>query len=102
MHPSGLRCVVGGRILSNRDAIRRRLRFALISLRQNDFVNVVDEKVQELVGVLLHIIIELFLLFSQSGDEFLWRYRSDPLLLRCNRIKPKSSHKLNFRFYRSR
>lgn len=80
----GRRGAVGGRwgLNGHAIAIQRRLWLAaLISLGENDLVDVINEKVEEFVGVLLHIIVEFFLLFSQTCDELLWRYRADFLLL---------------------
>lgn len=47
----------------------------------------IDEKVEELVGVLLNVVVELLLLFAQPGDELLGRNRADLLLLRGNAVE---------------
>lgn len=65
----------------------RRLLPSRIPLRQNYLVNVIDQEVQELVRVLLHVVIELLLLLSQSGYELFRGNRSHLLLLRGDVIK---------------
>jgi hypothetical protein len=60
---------------------------ALISFGQNDFVYVVYEKIEELVCILLHVIIELLLFLPQPCDEFFGRNRAHLLLLRCYGIE---------------
>lgn len=86
------RLVAGGagHALAHRHAVRRDLRLALVPLREDDFVDVIDEQREEFVRVLLHVIVELLLLLPQPRDEFLRRDRSDFLLLRRNRVKPET------------
>lgn len=47
----------------------------------------IDQKVEKLMGILLHIVVELLLLLAQPRDELLRRYRADLLLLRGNAIE---------------
>lgn len=77
-------------------ADRHTLRSSLVPLGKNDFIDVIDEKVEELVRILLHVVIELFLLLTQSSDELLRCNRAHLLLLRRNRIKPKRNHIIDF------
>merc|ERR1719419_777815 len=70
-----------GRLLSGG---RRRL------LGHDDLVDVVDEKIEELVGVLLHVIVELNFLFSQSGNKLLGCNLSHFLLLSGDRVEEVS------------
>lgn len=96
MDPSGLRAPV-----ALADARRRRRRGAKAQaiggggvagrgggvlagapLGQDDLVDVVDEEVEELVRVLLHIVVKLLLLLPQPRDELLRGNRAHLLLLR--------------------
>jgi len=48
---------------------------------------VVDQEVEELVGILLHIVVELLLLLAQPCDELLGRNGAHLLLLRGNAVE---------------
>lgn len=58
-----------------------------IPFGQYDLIDVIDQKVEELVGILLHIVIELLLLLSQPGYELFGRNRAHLLLLRGNAVE---------------
>lgn len=59
----------------------------LIAFRDNNFVDVIDEKVQEFMGILLHVVVEIHFFFAKSGNEFLGSNRAYFLLLSCNGIE---------------
>lgn len=50
----------------------------------------VYQKIQELVRILLHVVVEFFLLLAQPGNELLGCYRADLLLLGCYTIEQVS------------
>ena len=56
-------------------------------LTNYDFVDVIDEKIEELVSVLLHVIIKIHFFFAQSSNEFFGCDGSNFFLLSGNRIK---------------
>lgn len=47
----------------------------------------VEKVVEKLMGVLLHVVVKDFILFSKSGDELFRRYSSCLLLLSSNTVK---------------
>lgn len=60
---------------------------ARVPFGQNDFVNVVDQEVEELVRVLLHVVVELLLLLPQARNELLRGDRAHLLLLRRDAVE---------------
>lgn len=97
MHPGRLRAAGARRRLPDWDAIRRNFSFSLVSLGDNNFVDVIDKKVEKLVSVLLHVIVELFLLFTQPGDELFWGYRAHLLFLCGDGIKSEKEPIVSWR-----
>lgn len=59
----------------------------LVPLSQYNFVDVINKEVEELVGVLLHVVVELLLLLAEPGDKLLWRYRANLLFLGGNTVE---------------
>lgn len=53
----------------------------LLSLCEDNLADAVDEEVEKLVRVLLHVIVKVILFFAQFRDEFLRRNRADFFLL---------------------
>lgn len=74
MHPGRLGAACARRRLADRHAVGRDFRLPLVPFGDYDLVDVVDKEVQELVSILLHVVIKLFLLLPQSSDELLRRY----------------------------